>query len=86
MSTEITQVDQDPVETQEWLEALSAVIEHEGVERAHYIRGQSTLFPQYRLCEYHTAAPAGQEAWRPVSGTEYSFHHSLECPGHGGQG
>jgi pyruvate dehydrogenase E1 component len=40
MSTEITQVDQDPVETQEWLEALSAVIEHEGVERAHYILEQ----------------------------------------------
>jgi len=40
MSTENTQVDQDPVETQEWLEALSAVIEHEGVERAHYILEQ----------------------------------------------
>jgi pyruvate dehydrogenase E1 component len=40
MSTENTQVDQDPVETQEWLEALSAVIEHEGVERAHFILEQ----------------------------------------------
>jgi pyruvate dehydrogenase E1 component len=40
MSTENTQVDLDPVETQEWLEALSAVIEHEGVERAHFLLEQ----------------------------------------------
>ncbi len=29
--------DIDPQETQEWLDALSAVLEHEGVERAHYL-------------------------------------------------
>ena len=29
--------DTDPLETREWLEALDAVIEHEGPERAHYI-------------------------------------------------
>jgi pyruvate dehydrogenase E1 component len=32
--------DIDAVETQEWLEALEAVIEHEGVERAHYLLEQ----------------------------------------------
>ena len=29
--------DIDPQETQEWLESLEAVLEHEGVERAHYL-------------------------------------------------
>ena len=29
--------DTDPQETQEWLDALEAVIEHQGVERAHHI-------------------------------------------------
>jgi pyruvate dehydrogenase E1 component len=29
--------DQDPQETREWLDALAAVIEEEGVERAHYL-------------------------------------------------
>jgi pyruvate dehydrogenase E1 component len=40
MSTENTQLDLDPIETQEWLEALSAVIEQEGVERAHFLLEQ----------------------------------------------
>jgi len=30
-------VDIDPQETQEWLEAMEAVLEHEGVERAHFL-------------------------------------------------
>ncbi|MBK5929451.1 pyruvate dehydrogenase (acetyl-transferring), homodimeric type [Halochromatium salexigens] len=29
--------DIDPQETQEWLESLDAVLEHEGIERAHYL-------------------------------------------------
>ena len=29
--------DIDPQETQEWLDALEAVLEHEGAERAHYL-------------------------------------------------
>ena len=32
--------DIDPLETQEWLDALSAVLENEGVERAHYLLEQ----------------------------------------------
>ena len=31
------QLDIDPLETQEWLDALNAVIENEGVERAHFL-------------------------------------------------
>ena len=33
----IAMSDSDPQETKEWLEALEAVIEHEGEERAHYL-------------------------------------------------
>ncbi|MBT8132907.1 MAG: pyruvate dehydrogenase (acetyl-transferring), homodimeric type, partial [Gammaproteobacteria bacterium] len=32
--------DIDPLETQEWLDALKAVIENEGVERAHFLLEQ----------------------------------------------
>src|SRR5437868_1357977 len=31
------QIDQDPAETEEWLEALDSVIEFEGVERAQFL-------------------------------------------------
>ena len=31
------QNDLDPIETDEWVEALEAVVEHEGIERAHYL-------------------------------------------------
>ncbi len=36
-STPIQQDDLDPAETREWLDALEAVIEAEGAERAHYL-------------------------------------------------
>ncbi|PHS73230.1 MAG: pyruvate dehydrogenase (acetyl-transferring), homodimeric type [Cycloclasticus sp.] len=39
--------DNDPQETKEWLEALEAVIEHEGEERAHYLL--ETLIEKARL-------------------------------------
>jgi len=29
--------DIDPIETQEWLDALSSVLENEGSERAHFL-------------------------------------------------
>ena len=29
--------DLDPIETEEWIEALEAVVENEGIERAHYL-------------------------------------------------
>jgi pyruvate dehydrogenase E1 component len=31
------QNDLDPIETDEWVEALEAVVENEGIERAHYL-------------------------------------------------
>jgi pyruvate dehydrogenase E1 component len=32
--------DSDPQETEEWLDALDSVFEHEGIERAHYLVGR----------------------------------------------
>ena len=32
--------DNDPQETQEWLDALESVLKNEGAERAHFLLGQ----------------------------------------------
>jgi len=40
MSHQAENVDIDPVETQEWIDALESVIQNEGVERAHYLLEQ----------------------------------------------
>jgi pyruvate dehydrogenase E1 component len=40
MSDSSESIDQDPQETFEWLEALDAVFEREGVDRAHYLVGR----------------------------------------------
>jgi len=40
MNQPYVEVDIDPQETQEWLDALSAVIDVEGRPRAHYLFGQ----------------------------------------------
>ncbi|MCF6336878.1 MAG: pyruvate dehydrogenase (acetyl-transferring), homodimeric type [Gammaproteobacteria bacterium] len=40
MSQQLQTPDVDAIETQEWVEALAAVIEHEGVERAHFLLEQ----------------------------------------------
>ncbi|HEC20592.1 MAG TPA: pyruvate dehydrogenase (acetyl-transferring), homodimeric type [Gammaproteobacteria bacterium] len=40
MSQQLQTSDVDAQETQEWVEALAAVIEHEGVERAHFLLEQ----------------------------------------------
>ena len=38
MSTQTNDAhDIDPIETQEWLDALSSVLESEGTERAHFL-------------------------------------------------
>ncbi|MEJ2059106.1 MAG: pyruvate dehydrogenase (acetyl-transferring), homodimeric type [Gammaproteobacteria bacterium] len=40
MNTQVQIQDQDAVETQEWLDSLEAVVEQEGVERAHFLLEQ----------------------------------------------
>ncbi|MFQ5995197.1 MAG: pyruvate dehydrogenase (acetyl-transferring), homodimeric type [Acidiferrobacterales bacterium] len=65
--------DIDPIETQEWLEALAAVFEHEGPERAHYLleqlidsaRRAGAYLPYSANTAYLNTIPAGQEKSSP---------------------
>ncbi|MDI3263144.1 MAG: pyruvate dehydrogenase (acetyl-transferring), homodimeric type [Fulvimonas sp.] len=61
--------DIDPTETQEWLESLNAVIEHEGTERAHFLlermvdatRRAGAYLPFSPTTEYvNTISPANE--------------------------
>ncbi|MBL4656414.1 MAG: pyruvate dehydrogenase (acetyl-transferring), homodimeric type [Flavobacteriales bacterium] len=56
MSEEITDI--DPVETQEWLDALSSVVKHEGNDRAAYLLTQLNKFAQ----QAGNNAPTGMNA------------------------
>ena len=65
--------DTDPQETREWIEALDAVIEHEGPERAHYIlealidqsRRSGTNLPYSASTAYINTIPPHLEAVSP---------------------
>ncbi|MEM7206961.1 MAG: pyruvate dehydrogenase (acetyl-transferring), homodimeric type [Pseudomonadota bacterium] len=65
--------DIDPLETQEWLEALEAVIENEGVERAHYLveklvtksRRSGANLPYRADTSYINTIPPHREARSP---------------------
>ena len=65
--------DIDPQETREWLEALDAIIEHEGPERAHFIlealidqsRRSGTNLPYSASTPYINTIPAHMEADSP---------------------
>ena len=55
METEIDLIDADPQETQEWLDAMQAVLAHEGLPRTHYLLDQLINQDRARLGGY--AAP-----------------------------
>src|SRR5690554_3946987 len=65
--------DVDPVETQEWLEALESVLEHEGPERASYLLSrlaeratrEGTQLPYSITTPHRNTIPAIQEARMP---------------------
>lgn len=65
--------DDDPVETQEWLDALSSVLENEGPERAHfllgklvrYVRRRGVHLPFNATTAYLNTIPAGIEQKSP---------------------
>jgi pyruvate dehydrogenase E1 component len=65
--------DVDPIETQEWLDALEAVLEEEGVERAHYLlerlidkaRRSGAHIPYDATTAYLNTIPPSQEAHIP---------------------
>ena len=65
--------DIDPIETNEWLEALEAVLEEEGTERAHYLlerlidmaRRSGAHLPYKATTAYLNTIPASKEARMP---------------------
>ena len=65
--------DLDPLETQEWLEALESVLEKEGVDRAHYIlerlvakaRKSGAYLPYSATTAYLNTIPANKEERSP---------------------
>ena len=67
--------DPDALETQEWLDALEAVLEREGPERAHYLLeklidkarrsgAHIPLPPEHGVHQHHPAAHGGALAGR----------------------
>jgi pyruvate dehydrogenase E1 component len=67
---DILHQDLDPTETQEWVESLSAVIDREGTERAHYLlerlvdstRRSGGYLPFDPTTEYVTPS---RRTWKP---------------------
>jgi len=67
------QQDRDPQETREWLDALDAVLEKEGTERAHYLiqqlideaRRAGTLLPFSATTEYINTIPPEKQVKFP---------------------
>ncbi|MDR2031062.1 MAG: pyruvate dehydrogenase (acetyl-transferring), homodimeric type, partial [Azoarcus sp.] len=65
--------DEDSVETQEWVDALAAVIEREGADRAHYLiesliataREAGAEIPYSANTEYINTIPADQQPRYP---------------------
>ncbi|WP_100656568.1 pyruvate dehydrogenase (acetyl-transferring), homodimeric type [Alteromonas flava] len=71
--SEMMQHDQDPQETQEWIDSLESVLENEGVERAHFLlesliekaRRNGAHLPYDATTAYINSIPAGQEPTMP---------------------
>ncbi len=67
------QNDVDPIETQEWLEALESVLEKEGEDRAHYLltrlaryaSRKGTQLPYAITTPYRNTIPSSREARMP---------------------
>lgn len=72
-NNDAVQQDVDPIETQEWLDALDAVMAEEGVERAHYLleklvakaRRAGANLPFDLTTAYLNTIPPSQEAHMP---------------------
>lgn len=71
--TDMMHPDVDPTETQEWLDALEAVLEEEGTDRAHFLlesliekaRRSGAHLPYTATTAYINTIPAGQEPTMP---------------------
>lgn len=71
--TDVMHPDVDPTETQEWLDALEAVLAEEGIDRAHFLlesliekaRRSGAHLPYDSTTAYINTIPAGQEPNMP---------------------
>lgn len=71
--TDMMHPDVDPTETQEWIDAMEAVLKEEGVERAHFLlesliekaRRSGAHLPYTATTAYINTIPAGQEPTMP---------------------
>ncbi len=79
----LLQTDPDPQETKEWLEALAAVVEHEGPERAHYLieqliasaREEGADIPYSASTQYiNTIPPSDQPKYPGDADMEIKLH------------
>jgi pyruvate dehydrogenase E1 component len=74
--------DADPLETREWLDALEAVIAHEGPERAHFLLEQLIALghqtginlPYSANTEYINSIPADQQ---PITPGDYELEQKI---------
>jgi pyruvate dehydrogenase E1 component len=88
---DILHQDLDPTETQEWVESLSAVINREGTERAHFLleklvdstRRSGGYLPFDPTTEYVNTIPPHMEAKMPGDGMAHPYADSLERDGDG---
>ena len=89
--------DPDSLETQEWLDALEAVLEREGAERAHYLleklidkaRRSGAYLPYKAQTAYINTIPPHMEERSPGDAAledRIRAYLPLERDGHGGQG
>ncbi|MDH3469213.1 MAG: pyruvate dehydrogenase (acetyl-transferring), homodimeric type, partial [Gammaproteobacteria bacterium] len=77
MVDERLSTDIDPIETKEWLDALTAVLDREGPERAHFLleklidkaRRSGTYIPYDGTTAYVNTIPATQEQRSPGDAT-----------------
>jgi pyruvate dehydrogenase E1 component len=71
--SELPKIDIDSLETQEWIESMESVLEHEGPERAHFLleklieraRRSGTHLPFDATTAYVNTIPPGQEPHMP---------------------
>ncbi|OHC67621.1 MAG: pyruvate dehydrogenase (acetyl-transferring), homodimeric type [Rhodocyclales bacterium RIFCSPLOWO2_02_FULL_63_24] len=81
-ATPLASADADPQETREWLDALEAVIAHEGPERAHFLLEQLIALghqtginiPYSATTEYTNTIPADQQ---PVTPGDYELEQKI---------
>ncbi|MDP2825166.1 MAG: pyruvate dehydrogenase (acetyl-transferring), homodimeric type [Sulfuritalea sp.] len=79
---QLASADADPQETREWLDALEAVIAHEGPERAHFLLEQLIALghrtginmPYSANTEYTNSIPADQQ---PITPGDYELEQKI---------